>query len=180
MIGIEVHAQLLTKSKMFCGCSAEYAGASPNSHVCPVDLGLPGSLPVINDEALRKAIAVAIALHCTIPEHSNFDRKNYPYPDIPKGYQISQYDRPLGRDGWVELEGVNELKRVGIIRAHLEEDTGKTVHTDIDGRGVSLVDFNRSGVPLTGDRFPAGHDHPGGGAPVFFGPAGDPRLSRSQ
>jgi len=148
MIGLEVHAQLLTESKMFCGCSARYAGAPPNSHVCPVDLGLPGSLPVINGHALESALMAALALNCEIAEVTRFDRKNYPYPDIPKGYQISQYDTPLGRDGFVELESDGRPRRIGIIRAHVEEDTGKTIHASVGGREVSLVDYNRSGVPL--------------------------------
>lgn len=147
MIGLEVHAQLLTESKMFCGCSARYSGMPANSHVCPVDLGLPGSLPVINGRALDLAIMAALALNCRVAEKTHFDRKNYPYPDIPKGYQISQYDHPLARHGFIELDGVDH-KRVGIIRAHLEEDTGKTIHATVQGREVSLVDYNRSGVPL--------------------------------
>jgi aspartyl-tRNA(Asn)/glutamyl-tRNA(Gln) amidotransferase subunit B len=148
MIGLEVHAQLLTESKMFCGCNARYSGAPPNSHVCPVDLGLPGSLPVINERALHSALIVALALNCQIERNSRFDRKNYPYPDIPKGYQISQYERPLGRRGYLLLDEFSPPKRVGITRAHLEEDTGKTIHASIGGREVSLVDFNRSGIPL--------------------------------
>lgn len=148
VIGLEVHAQILTASKMFCACSAHYSGAPPNSHVCPVDLGLPGSLPVINSRAIDEAIMVALALNCDIAETTKFDRKNYPYPDIPKGYQISQYDRPLGRNGWVETHSDAGPKKIGIIRVHMEEDTGKTIHTRLDDREVSLVDYNRSGVPL--------------------------------
>jgi aspartyl-tRNA(Asn)/glutamyl-tRNA(Gln) amidotransferase subunit B len=148
IIGLEVHAQLLTASKMFCSCSAHYSGAVPNSHVCPVDLGFPGSLPVVNERAVEQAIMVALALNCEITEMTRFDRKNYPYPDIPKGYQISQYDTPLGRNGFIAIETESGPKRVGIIRAHMEEDTGKTIHDTLDGREVSLVDYNRSGVPL--------------------------------
>jgi len=148
VIGLEVHAQLLTHSKMFCGCDARYSGARPNSHVCPVCLGLPGALPVINRAALEQTLMVATALNCRVPETSRFDRKNYPYPDIPKGYQISQYAAPLGRAGHLDIFHADGPDRVGIIRVHLEEDTGKTMHSVLDGRPVSLVDYNRSGVPL--------------------------------
>ena len=148
MIGLEVHAQLLTESKMFCGCSARYSGAAPNSHVCAVDLGLPGALPVPNARALDAAVMVGLALNCEIVSDTRFDRKNYPYPDIPKGFQISQYDQPLARNGSVTLRSLDHSKQVGIIRAHLEEDTGKTIHATVNGREVSLVDYNRAGVPL--------------------------------
>ena len=148
VIGLEVHAQLNTVSKMFCGCDAQYSGAAPNSHVCPVDLGLPGSLPVINERALEMAIMAALAFNCEVAEVTRFDRKNYPYPDIPKGYQISQYDTPIGQNGHVEIESGGTTRTIGIIRVHLEEDTGKTIHANVDGREVSLVDYNRSGVPL--------------------------------
>ena len=144
VIGIEVHAQLLTESKMFCRCSADYAAAEPNTHVCPVCLGMPGVLPVINQKAVEYTIMTALALHCQIPEFSRFDRKNYFYPDLPKGYQISQYDLPLSRDGWLEIEAGGKISHIGIERVHLEEDTAKLLHLGEH----SLVDFNRSGVPL--------------------------------
>ncbi|MEA3459315.1 MAG: Asp-tRNA(Asn)/Glu-tRNA(Gln) amidotransferase subunit GatB, partial [Chloroflexota bacterium] len=145
---MEVHAQLLTKSKMFCGCSADYAGATPNTHVCPVCLGMPGSLPVINRKAVEYGIMTALALHCQIAPSSVYSRKSYFYPDLPKNYQISMYDLPLSHDGWLGI-GVNgETKRIGIQRVHLEEDTAKLIHVHKDGESYSLIDFNRSGIPL--------------------------------
>ena len=149
VIGLEVHAQLKTRSKMFCRCSADYADAPPNTHVCPVCLGMPGVLPAINQQATEYTVMTALALHCTISEHTKFDRKNYPYPDLMKGYQISQYDAPFGIGGWLTFQVNGQEKRVGITRVHLEEDVAKLVHrTSPDGETYSLVDVNRSGVPL--------------------------------
>ncbi len=149
IIGLEVHAQLLTRSKMFCGCGADYASAPPNTRVCPVCLGMPGVLPVINGQAIEYTIMTALALHCTVSEYTKFDRKNYPYPDLMKGYQISQYDAPIGKGGWLEVEVSGQKRRVGITRVHLEEDVAKLFHrTGPDGEDYSLVDVNRSGVPL--------------------------------
>jgi len=145
VIGIEVHAQLLTKSKMFCGCSTDYMGAPPNTHVCPVCLGMPGVLPVINRKAVEYTIMTGLALNCQVPEATKWDRKNYHYPDLPKGYQISQYDLPLTRGGWLKIDLDGVRKRIGIRRVHLEEDTAKLFHKE----GYALVDFNRSGVPLS-------------------------------
>lgn len=148
VIGLEVHAQLLTASKMFCGCSAEYVDAAANSHVCPVCIGFPGALPTVNSRAIDMTIAIAGALHCDVAETSTFDRKHYSYPDIPKGYQISQYERPLGQRGYVEYRAEGKLLRCGIVRVHMEEDTGKSLHLPVDGMESTLVDYNRSGVPL--------------------------------
>jgi len=149
VIGLEVHAQLQTRSKMFCGCRTDYADAPPNTHVCQVCMGSPGVMPVVNEEAVRDTVKVALALHCTIPPYSKFDRKNYFYPDLPKGYQISQYDMPLSEHGYldVEVEG-GDTRRFGITRVHLEEDTGKSVHQSDATGAYSLIDLNRSGVPL--------------------------------
>lgn len=144
VIGLEVHAQLFTHSKMFCGCSADYAGAQPNTHVCPVCLGMPGSLPVINKAAVEATLLTALAFHCEIPDYCKFDRKNYPYPDLMKGYQISQYDFPLSRNGYILIVDAGVQKTIRIRRVHLEEDTAKLAHVD----GTSLVDVNRAGVPL--------------------------------
>ncbi len=144
VIGMEVHAQLLTRSKMFCGCSAESWDAAPNTHTCPICLAMPGMLPVINREAVAHTIRAGLALNCTIAGEAVFARKNYTYPDLPKGYQISQYELPLCLNGWMEIDTAAGAKRIGVTRAHLEEDTGKLVH---DGE-ASLVDLNRAGVPL--------------------------------
>jgi aspartyl-tRNA(Asn)/glutamyl-tRNA(Gln) amidotransferase subunit B len=146
VIGIEVHAQLATKSKMFCACRADYHNAAPNTHVCPVCLGMPGVLPVINRQAVEYTIMTGLALNCSIPERAKFDRKNYPYPDLPKGYQISQYDLPLCVGGWVEIEPEAGPKKIGITRVHLEEDTARSAHPA--HADYSLVEMNRSGVPL--------------------------------
>ncbi|MBI4287298.1 MAG: Asp-tRNA(Asn)/Glu-tRNA(Gln) amidotransferase subunit GatB [Chloroflexi bacterium] len=149
VIGLEVHAQLLTKSKMFCGCSSEYAGAAPNTHVCPVCLGMPGVLPVINQQAVKFVVMTGLALNCTIAEYSKFDRKNYPYPDLMKGYQISQYDLPIALNGWLTVSTNGQERRVGIIRVHLEEDVAKLFHrASPEGETYSLLDVNRAGVPL--------------------------------
>ena len=145
VIGVEVHAQLRTRSKMFCGCGTTF-GLSANSQTCPVCLGLPGTLPVINRAAVEMAVRAGLALNCTIGANNRFARKNYFYPDLPKGYQISQYESPICEQGWIEIAVGNATKRVRIRRAHLEEDAGKNVHdTGTDG---SLVDLNRAGTPL--------------------------------
>ncbi len=149
VIGIEVHCQLRTASKMFCACSTAYDGAAPNTHVCPVCLGLPGALPVINRRAVEHVLATGLAIEASTPDATRWDRKNYFYPDLPKGYQISQYDLPLASAGRLTIATSEGPVTIRITRAHLEEDTAKLVHaTDAAGRRVSLVDFNRSGAPL--------------------------------
>lgn len=149
VIGLEVHAQLLTNSKMYCGCSAAYADAEPNTHVCPVCLGLPGALPVINRAAIETCMLTGLALNCAIPAFCKLDRKNYVYPDLPKGYQISQYDLPLCVGGHLLFESGRREVHAGITRVHIEEDTGRLVHRQNErGDEISLVDLNRSGVPL--------------------------------
>ncbi len=148
VIGLEVHAQLLTESKIFCGCSTRF-GEAPNSQTCPVCLGMPGVLPVLNKKAVEYAIRTALALHCTIAPHCRFARKNYFYPDLPKDYQISQYELPLATGGFEETTDHGQVRRVRIRRIHLEEDAGKLVHAGtMDQAEYSLVDFNRCGVPL--------------------------------
>ncbi len=144
VIGMEVHAQVLARSKMFCACSADYASAPPNTHTCPVCLALPGVLPVINQHAIEATVLTGMALNCEIPAFSKFDRKNYTYPDLPKGYQISQYDYPLCVGGHLDVTVAGRERRIRIRRVHLEEDTAKLTHTT----GGSLIDFNRAGVPL--------------------------------
>ncbi|SDY15573.1 Asp-tRNA(Asn)/Glu-tRNA(Gln) amidotransferase subunit GatB [Thermoactinomyces sp. DSM 45892] len=143
VIGLEVHVELHTKSKIFCGCSTTF-GVVPNTQTCPICLGHPGVLPVLNREAVNFAIKAAMALNCEIATHSKFDRKNYFYPDCPKAYQISQFDQPIGENGWLEIEVDGVRKRIGITRLHLEEDAGKLTHDD----DATLVDFNRVGMPL--------------------------------
>ena len=148
IIGLEVHAQLLTRTKLFCGCSTTF-GQPPNSATCPVCIGMPGTLPVMNRRAFELGLKAALALNCTIAAFTKWDRKNYYYPDLPKNYQISQYDLPFSSDGWLEIpisEGTS--KRIGIIRAHLEEDAGKMLHDEKGGGQDSLVDLNRAGTPL--------------------------------
>lgn len=144
VIGMEVHAQLLTRSKMFCSCAADYANAPPNTRVCPVCLGMPGVLPVINQRAVEFTVMTGLALHCEIARFSRFARKNYTYPDLMKGYQISQYELPLCSNGWLEFDVDGEPRRVGIERVHLEEDTAKLTHAG----DHSLIDVNRAGIPL--------------------------------
>ncbi len=148
VIGLEVHAQVLTQSKMFCSCSADYASATPNTHVCPVCMGLPGALPVINKVAIEAVIRTGLALGCDVPGFCKLDRKNYFYPDLPKGYQISQYDLPLCVDGLLTYTSDGVEKTAGITRVHIEEDTGRLLHREEAGESLSLVDLNRSGVPL--------------------------------
>jgi aspartyl-tRNA(Asn)/glutamyl-tRNA(Gln) amidotransferase subunit B len=149
VIGLEVHAQLLTKTKIFCGCSTRF-GDPPNSNVCPVCLGLPGTLPVLNKRAVEMGMRAALALNCTVHEHSRFARKNYFYPDLPKGYQISQYELPLATAGWLAVAHNGEAKRIGITRLHLEEDAGKSLHEGFpDSSEKTYVDYNRCGTPLS-------------------------------
>ncbi len=144
VIGLEVHVQLQTATKIFCSCPAQ-PGGEPNTRVCPVCLGLPGTLPVLNRRAVELAVRAGLVLNCSVSEFSKFDRKNYFYPDLPKAYQISQYDRPLNYSGWLEIVVDGEERRIGVTRAHLEEDAGKLVHF---GPGGSGVDYNRTGMPL--------------------------------
>ncbi|MDP2942413.1 MAG: Asp-tRNA(Asn)/Glu-tRNA(Gln) amidotransferase GatCAB subunit B, partial [Candidatus Omnitrophota bacterium] len=145
VIGLEVHVQLKTRSKMFCGCPTEF-GAPPNTQTCPVCLGFPGSLPVLNETALLSALKVAHAVDCSISQQMKFHRKNYFYPDLPKNYQISQYDEPMSEHGHLSIKINGAEKTIRIKRVHLEEDAGKLIHEE--GENSSLVDFNRSGMPL--------------------------------
>src|SRR6202166_3353037 len=148
VIGLEVHVQLLTASKIFCSCSTRF-GAPPNTNICPVCLGMPGALPVLNRKGVEFATLAAMALNCRINETSIFARKNYFYPDLPKGYQISQYDKPLAEFGGINIGSAAAGKKSGITRVHLEEDAGKSLHEGFPGAGESTaVDLNRSGVPL--------------------------------
>jgi aspartyl-tRNA(Asn)/glutamyl-tRNA(Gln) amidotransferase subunit B len=149
VIGLEVHAQLLTKTKIFCGCSTRF-GDPPNTNVCPVCLGLPGALPVLNKRVVELAIRASLALNCTVHEHSRFARKNYFYPDLPKGYQISQYELPLATNGWIDIEIGGAKKRIGITRLHLEDDAAKNLHEGFSQSATkSYIDYNRGGTPLS-------------------------------
>ena len=145
VMGLEVHAQLLTKTKIFCNCSTAF-GAPPNTHTCPVCLGMPGVLPVLNRKVVEYALRMALATDCTVASESRFARKNYFYPDLPKGYQISQYELPIAEHGRVPIEVNGKTKEIGVTRIHMEEDAGKLIHDP--HRPVSKVDFNRTGVPL--------------------------------
>lgn len=145
IIGLEVHSELKTDTKIFCSCSTAF-GAPANTQTCPICLGHPGVLPVLNQRAVDFAVQASVALNCDIAEETKFDRKNYFYPDNPKAYQISQFDKPIGENGWIEIEVDGYKKRIGITRIHLEEDAGKLTHDDYDD--ASLVDFNRVGTPL--------------------------------
>ena len=148
VIGLEVHVQLLTQTKIFCGCSTQF-GAPPNSNVCPVCLGLPGALPVLNKRAVEFAVLASQALNCQVREASIFARKNYFYPDLPKGYQISQFDKPLAEHGWIEIALAGGAKKIGITRLHMEEDAGKSIHDGlVDSSVYTSIDLNRSGTPL--------------------------------
>lgn len=147
IIGLEVHVQLLTRSKLFCGCSTEF-GLAPNSSTCPVCIGMPGVLPVMNRKAFDLSLKAALALNCSIAPFTKWDRKNYYYPDLPKNFQISQYDLPFSKDGFLEIETADGTKRIGIIRAHLEEDAGKSMHDESGQGSDSRVDLNRTGTPL--------------------------------
>src|SRR5436190_18295128 len=147
VIGLEVHVQLLTRTTLFCGCSTQF-GLPPNSATCPVCLGLPGVLPVMNRAAFELALKAAMALNCRIAGFTKWDRKNYYYPDLPKNYQISQYDLPFSEDGFLEIDTSGGRKKVGLIRVHLEEDAGKSLHDESGGGKESKVDLNRTGTPL--------------------------------
>ncbi|HZZ29794.1 MAG TPA: Asp-tRNA(Asn)/Glu-tRNA(Gln) amidotransferase subunit GatB [Pirellulales bacterium] len=150
IIGLEVHVQLLTVSKLFCGCSTKF-GAPPNTQTCPVCIGMPGTLPVMNRRAFELGLKTAVALNCQIAPFTKWDRKNYYYPDLPKGYQISQFDLPFSHDGYLEISDPKErfaAKQIGIIRAHLEEDAGKSMHDEAHGKADSRIDLNRTGTPL--------------------------------
>ena len=149
VIGLEVHVQLLTNTKIFCGCSTRF-GDAPNSNTCPVCLGLPGTLPVLNKRVVEMAMRASLALNCTVHEHSRFARKNYFYPDLPKGYQISQYELPLATGGWIEIEHAGASKRIGITRLHLEEDAAKNLHEGFaESETKAYIDYNRCGTPLS-------------------------------
>ena len=150
VIGLEVHSQLLTKSKMFCPCGSDYQNANPNTRVCPVCMGMPGVLPVVNKKAVELVILTGLALGCGISETTKFDRKNYPYPDLMKGYQISQFDQPVAGRGVLSVQDTEgNAKDIGVTRVHLEEDVAKLIHRkESHGEGYTLLDINRAGVPL--------------------------------
>ncbi len=154
VIGLEVHVELATKTKIFCGCSTAFGGA-PNTHTCPVCTRMPGSLPVLNRQVVEYALGIGLATNCKITQVCKFDRKNYFYPDNPQNYQISQLYLPIARDGYVEIEVDGQTKKIGIHEMHMEEDAGKLVHDEWED--ASFVDYNRSGVPLRGDRIRAGY-----------------------
>ena len=148
VIGLEVHVQLATRTKIFCGCPTSF-GAPPNTNVCPVCLGLPGALPVLSRDAVEMAVKAALALNCAVGPQSRFARKNYFYPDLPKGYQISQYDEPVAEHGWVDIVIDGATKRLGITRVHMEDDAGKSIHDGFrDSDRYTYVDLNRCGTPL--------------------------------
>ncbi|MEE9603438.1 MAG: Asp-tRNA(Asn)/Glu-tRNA(Gln) amidotransferase GatCAB subunit B, partial [Thermoguttaceae bacterium] len=150
IIGLEVHVQLATDSKLFCGCSTQF-GAPPNTQTCEVCIGMPGTLPVMNRLAFELSLKTAVALNCEIPRFTKWDRKQYYYPDLPKGYQISQFDLPMSLNGWLAISDPKnrfEPKKIGIIRAHLEEDAGKSMHDEAAGKDDSRIDLNRCGTPL--------------------------------
>src|SRR3990172_7690511 len=140
VIGLEIHIELATKSKMFCACSADYFGAKPNTHVCPICLGLPGAMPKANKLAIEFAQRFALALNCQVQLSSKFDRKNYFYPDLAKGFQISQYDLPFSKNGLITIQVEEKSQKIGIERTHLEEDTGKLTHANVNGKRVTLID----------------------------------------
>ena len=179
VIGLEVHSQLKTASKMFCRCPAQYADAAPNTHVCPICQGMPGMLPVINETAVEWTIRAALALHMEIPELSKFDRKNYHYPDLMKGYQISQFDEPLSLNGYLDVEVDGRTRRIGVTRIHLEEDTARLLHReDATGRDVLAAGPESQRRAADGVRVGAGHAQPRGGAGLPGGPAADLPLPR--